>query len=433
MASLSQYPSGSGVYIFKNTAGEPIYIGKAINLRERIKQHSLSKEPKELLMAKELKTITCLETNSEFSALLLEANLIKKHQPKYNLVLRDDKQKLYIAITKERFAKVRLMRSQQLTKTPLLHYFGPFPSLKLAKTLLNRLRQVIPFCTEKRMGPKPCFYHQLGLCSPCPNYIVKQSTKKQLILQKKYQQNISRLLMVFAGNGDLVIKDFKKKLKQLSKKQQYEKAAVLRDQINYLTAIFQKQFVHLDKLDEPNYIFQLRLRQSRQLQSVLKLKKLERAECYDISNFNFKQPTASMVVFNKGQAQPQKYRRFKINGPARFDPEMLAEVLKRRLAHNDWPLPDLIVIDGGVPQLLKLKPFFKTKSPLPKLVGFAKDPDRLVTLTGRSYHLTNQPLALNYLQKMRDEAHRFAKKYHSYLRAKELKEIFSTYGKIKIK
>jgi excinuclease ABC subunit C len=155
---------------------------------------------------------------------------------------------------------------------------------------------------------------------------------------------------------------------------------------------------------------------------VLKLPKLERVECYDVSNLNFKEATASMVVFNKAEAQPENYRRFKIKNRRVFDPEMLLEVLQRRFKHPEWPTPDLIVIDGGSPQILKIVP--KIKNPkTPMIIGLAKKPDRIILPSLSTLVLKPDSLALNYLQKMRDEAHRFAKKYHLYLRQKVLLEL----------
>ena len=422
----ARLPTTSGVYQFLDSQHLPIYIGKAVNLRARVKQHFTdNKNRKEQLITKQTIYIKIIQTDSELKALLLEANLIRQYQPKYNAVLLDDKSRLYILITKETYPKVRLVRQRDLSfskESKLV--FGPFISREMARQLLRKIRRAIPFCTEKNLSSKPCFYSHLGLCSPCPNWIESQPLEAKKTLIKQYQRNIRRLIKLLRGRGEKVLAEFEKELLTLSKQERYEEASALRDRWLYLQALFSKQLILEDQLSDLNQRQYWQKQQVDDLRSLLKLSKLKRIEGYDISNLNFKEATASMVVFIDGEAHSDQYRRFKIKGKTRFDPEMLIETLKRRFKHPKWSKPDLIVIDGGLPQLNLLALALKAKNNLPLMVGLAKRPDRLVLLTEKQpLSLEAHPQALLLLQRVRDEAHRFAKKYHLYLRHKALSKM----------
>ena len=415
-------PLRTGVYLFLNHQKKPIYIGKAANLRNRIKHYFQGTAlKKEKLIGQKAIYLEYREANSEFEALILEANLIRQHQPIYNVVLKDDKSSLYLTITKANYPKVRLLR-----KTELDHHkyvFGPLPSVRFGRLIVRKLRRIVPFCTEKQLGIRPCFYTSLGLCHPCPNEIEATSDKlKKQGLNKQYQGNIKRLTQILKGQGTKVIKQLKETMREYSKDEQYEEAADLRDRIFYLERLFQGRLILDDRMLEADYLQSLRLEEHQALQKVLKLPKLDRIECYDVSNYAFKEATASMVVFQKGIPDTDQYRRFGIKTRERFDPTMLTEVILRRLRHLDWQKPELMVIDGGTPQLFSVYPaLLKKYQALPKIIGLVKNPDRVVLAESMSIlPLPTDSLALHYLQRIRDEAHRFAKKYHLLLRKKTL-------------
>lgn len=426
-----QLPTGAGVYQFLNARKKPIYIGKAVNIKQRVKQHLSDKtHPKERLIQEQSRFLKISLTSSGLTALLLEANLIRKFQPKYNAVLLDDKSRLYIVVTREAYPKVRLVRQRDLASVKLyLKVFGPLSSSGLAKQLLQKIRQVIPFCTEKKLSAKPCFYSQIDLCCPCPNMIEQQPRLEKTKLKKQYQLNIKRLIKLLSGQGERLLVEFEKEIKQLSKQQRYEEAALLRDRRYYLQALFNRQLKESELMIEPEDWHELRVQQLASLKNLLKIPKLERIECYDVSNLNFKQATASMVVFINGEPEPSEYRRFQIKGRTRFDPEMLTEVLLRRSQHPQWRAADLIVIDGGLPQLRQISESLPKRLKWPKFVGLAKRPDRLVILAKQqTISFAQAPQALTLLQAIRDEAHRFAKKYHLYLRHQTLSKML---GKVK--
>lgn len=416
-----QLPADAGVYFFCDEKGVPLYIGKAIDIRTRIKQHYTDTiNPKERQIIKNSRLIKWEVTNSEFDALILEANLVRKLLPKYNAELKDDKSPIYIVFTKGEFKKIRLVRKRDLTGDEAF-IFGPMDSAYHTRYLLRHLRRIIPFCTEKRITKKPCFYSQVGLCNPCPNAIT-QVKDKTLYNQMKeeYQRNIRRLMSIFKGDGRRLVKILEKEMEAYSEKEDFEMAAYLRDKIAYLERLFTDSITIDEHLDEANFTEFLREKENKELQDILNLKQLGRVECYDVSNMGFQDATASMVVFEQGAPIKDEYRRFKIKKKRRFDPEMLLEVLERRLTHKEWMRPDLLIIDGGTPQLLKIYPALTSKyKDLPEIIGIAKHPDRILIARSLTYlELPSDSLALHYVQRIRDEAHRFAKKYHLLLRRK---------------
>ena len=194
----------------------------------------------------------------------------------------------------------------------------------------------------------------------------------------------------------------------------------MRNKLYYLESLFSQRLILDERLSDPDFVSELRHSENEALRKALNLKKLERVECYDISTLSFKNSTASMVVFEGGNALKSEYKRFKLKAKKTFDPQMLVEVLDRRMQHSDWPMPDLIVIDGGTPQILSIMSLFRQKYPqCPAVIGIAKAPDRILDASTMKYlDLKTDSLALHYVQRVRDEAHRFAKKYHLLLRSK---------------
>lgn len=423
----------AGVYLFLDENKKPIYVGKAVNLRARVKQHFTNGyDPKEKLITKHTHFVKIQETNSEFEALVVEANLIQKYLPKYNVALKDDKSRLYIVVTREKYPKIRLERKRNLATNEFRFIFGPLNSTLTGRQLLRRIRQVIPFCIEKNITVKSCFYSQIGLCDPCPNAIESLANKQEKERQRReYLTNISRVIRLFKGSGQGLLKELKQDLEKLSTELRFEEAILLRNRIHYLNELFQKKLVFDERLFEANYIDSLREKENEELKRLLKFKKLGRVECYDVSNLSFKEATASMVVFETGRALTDEYRRFRIKLKRRFDPEMLFEVLSRRFRHGEWARPDLIVIDGGKPQLLGIVPkLSQIYLQVPVVVGLAKNPDRLIFADGHTLNQEDGPDAFHYLARIRDEAHRFAKKYHLTLRRKNLTKILkSSYNK----
>ena len=177
---IKKLPSIIGIYLFKKNKIVN-YIGKSVNIKARISSHleNAKLDNKERLIIDSSNKIEVIPTESEFKTLILEAKLIRKFQPKYNSIWKDDKSPLYIKITiKEEYPKIFLIRKpsfakaskgKELNKNSL--YFGPFSSTRTAETIISDIRKITPFCTQKKITKKACFYSKIGLCNPCPNEI----------------------------------------------------------------------------------------------------------------------------------------------------------------------------------------------------------------------------------------------------------------------
>ncbi len=417
---VDQIPSSIGVYIFRDEKGKALYIGKSVNLKARILSHirAASLSEKEASIFKSSKFIEIFLVPSEYLALILEAKLIREERPKFNKIWMDDKSYLYIKITNEEFPKVYPVRERE-TKDAL-YFFGPFSSLKVINSLLRSARKIFPFCSQKKIGKKPCFYSKLGLCDPCPAEVKKIKDKKLYEKKKKeYLQNIKGLVKLLQGDVDYLKKHFYKQLERLKKEEKFEEAIKVREQIKRLEALSRLSFEEKDIFE----IEKLWEKLGKFLKEKVGLEKLERIECYDISNLKGKEATGSMVVMENGALEKSEYRKFKIKlTEEKGDLEMLSEVIKRRF-QNPWKRPDLILLDGGVPQVRKIKQLLKEIGIKIPVIGLAKKPDRIVILKDSKVEYIkdfSRKKFLNFLRYLRDESHRFAKKYHLLLRRKKL-------------
>ncbi len=420
--NLKNVPTMIGVYIFAHK-GKPIYIGKSINLKARLISHfeSAKVDAKSAGYVENADAISYILVDSEFKSLVLESQLIQKHKPKYNVRWMDDKSYLYIKLTKkDEFPKFFITRREH-EKGVL--YFGPFPSVRIASNLLREIRKVFPFCTQKKITKSPCFYAKIKQCYPCPNVVSQITDKKERdTLKKEYRHNIRQVIKVLSGKVDLVVKQLYEKIEELTQKQNYEEAIWYRDRLYRLEGIIFRRSFDSDQ-DEYN-VSDKRIKALKQLLSLYypDVVSLSRIECFDMSNFAFKQATASMVVFTDGLSDKKEYKRFKIkNEKLQSDFEMIDEVIRRRLK-NSWQKPDLMVIDGGKPQVRTVIKILKETGSDIKLIGIAKRPDRIII--GNENLLTVRPRhdhpGFRLIQALRDESHRFAKKYHVFLRDKKM-------------
>lgn len=417
--NIKKLPSTTGIYFFLNKDSVPIYIGKAINIASRIQNHIADKKNiKEVKIRESTAFLNWRETNSEFEALLLEAKMVKKYSPIFNISLKDDKTNVYIVIPKQKLPRVLFVRENQIPPN-LLYWFGPLTSMRMARSLMRRIRHSIPFCTDTRKFA--CFYSHLGLCSPCAGAIEQlENGVEKRVLTAQYRRNIRRLISVLDGNGERVIRLLSHDMKKYSENEQFEEAAQIRNRLEGLRELFRKRLFFDEQLEDPLFLYKKRVEDSEDLRRVLALPKLDRIECYDVSIFAAKQAVASMVVFTQGAPDKKEYRRFRIRYRAKYDPQMLEEVLKRRLKHTEWPLPDVMILDGGRPQLRYVyESLKKYLDVIPEIIGIAKRPDRLIRArTLEPIAVSFDSPAMHYVQRSRDEAHRFARKYHRALRDK---------------
>ncbi len=429
---IEKIPSTTGIYFFK-IGRKPIYIGKAVNLHARLVSHLRNSviDNKERAIVEQSNIITYKTTLSEFDALILEAQYIKKYRPKYNVAWKDDKSYLYIKITvADPYPKVLIVRAEN-DGTSL--YFGPFNSNHIVRLLIREIRRVVPFCTQKKISTSACFYSKIGLCTPCPNTIeaCKKNDNLEIYssLKKKYHRNIKILISILNGKSNVVIRALGLELQTYSQKKDYEKAIIVRNKIELLqTLVSGRSFESYNV--ETDYIYETHVHDELKelLQSAFNVNDTVsdyRIECYDISNLSGSSATAAMVVFINSRSDKRQYRKFKIKTVHKIsDFDMLKEVLSRRARRNDWPLPHLLVIDGGKPQLRavsKVLDDFDAFSKIP-MIGLAKHPDRVYSGQKPFKPVAfqhNSPL-FRVLQAIRDESHRFAKKYHVLLRKEKL-------------
>lgn len=403
-----------GVYLFKNAAGEIIYIGKAKNLRVRVGSYFRTKNllPKTQILVSQIESLDHIAAESEIDALILEATLIRKHRPKYNSSLKDDKAYPLIEISHSQIPLVRIVRRET---DPKARYFGPFPVGSEVSGLLRYLRRVFPFVSQVHQKNRPCFRAHLGLC-PCRQIFSGPDGLK------KYRQDLKRLADFLSGKRGEVQKKLEKDMLQLAKEEDFSKAKDIKDKlerISWLTAQRRRPFEY--ELN-PSLVDDRRAEEVNELEKLLGISPINRIECYDISNTSGRQGTGAMVVFTGGVADKKEYRRFRIKikkGPD--DPAMISEVFSRRFKRRGkgWTLPDLIVIDGGATQLQAGRMVLAGYGLKIPTVALAKREEEVYLEPQIRFKVPQGP-ALLLLQKIRDEAHRFSRKYHFLLRKKNM-------------
>ena len=436
ITDFPEAPGTCGVYQYWSGA-TLLYIGKAVNLKARLSSHTqnakLDAKEAAIVAGDTIKYTLC---DTEFKALLLESELIRQFRPPHNRIWKDDKTYLYIVIElSDPFPRPYFARAHDLKITnnqapnPKTRIFGPFPSAKIAEEVLRAIRRLVPFCMTKRLGKRPCFYSHLGLCSPCPS----GHYKDPIFVKKQYRHQIRQVIKILEGNIAPVIKDLTTQMKESSAQQDFETALKLRTKVERF-----ERFISSHSFSDRHFSYNNSAEKLIALETTLRTyykdrpRKMHRIECYDASNSAMQDSTVSMTVMTDGLLDKGQYRRFKIKTPrARSDFDRLNEAITRRLKNQTWPKPDLIVIDGGAPQLRHLQKVLDQQSDPPLYLGLAKHPDRLIlptlqgeTLKGSNYitiKLASDDTGLLLLQQLRDEAHRFANSYRKILQHKRTK------------
>lgn len=411
-------PPAPGVYIMKNAKGEILYIGKAGNLKRRVSSYFQKRHEYRIeKLVNQIKKIDYKKTDTVLEALILESELIKKHQPPFNVLEKDDKSFLYAEITKEKFPRVLLVRGKD---RPIGERYGPFVSGSAIREALKIIRRIFPYSIHASPQNRACFDFSIGLC---PGACIGA------ISQKDYAKNIKNIKLFFAGKKKKILESLKKEMKILSKNLEFEKAEKTKHQIFALQHIQDTAFISEESILQPSAEGG-----SSSGGKTCNLQPSFRIEGYDISNISGTSAVGSMVVFSAegGNFRPKKsdYRKFKIysvKGPD--DTGMLKEVLSRRLKHKEWPSPDLILIDGGRGQVNAAKSVLAETGLKVSVVGIAKGPKRknnllvgdiqkLQNTNDREQSVTEvkKRISLKTLIQVRDEAHRFAISYHRKLR-----------------
>ncbi len=430
-------PKTFGVYIFKDSKKQTLYIGKAINLNARVSSYFNKSilNPKTSVMVSKIAKIDYIIVENELEALLLEASLIKQFKPKYNIVLKDDKFYQYIKIYKQQISKKIILSTITTTrkKDKDGEYFGPYPKVNSIRIILKSLRKVFPYmnCSKAKYkrhakSKHNCIYGQIGLCkSPCIN-------TEMININNKNVENIAEYLK---GNKDKLFIKLEKEMKKLSRKQAYEKAIVIRDQLKsykYLTQQIKDaneytQNPNLKETSSKNSLSDLiKILSENGLK--LSYKKLAsfRIEIYDISNFQGNFAVGSMVVSIGGMQKNEEYKKFRIKTKITPDDfSMMKEILKRRFTNETLlhKMPNLIVVDGGKGQLsVALNTLDKLYINIP-IIGLAKRNEEIVLKSNKRFKtlkLKKDQLGLQIIIKGRNEAHRFAINYYRMLHRKVL-------------
>ena len=410
--NFDELPKTSGVYCFyglnpKSSTLSPIYIGKAINIKNRVKNHFQQPSYRDNLYIDKVNKIGFLETNSEIEALVLEASLIKKHQPKFNVVWKDDKNYFYVAVTRSERPAIYITHQ----KNEPAEYIGPFVEGAALKKTLRFLRRAFPYYTSKNHPKNKCTYCHLGLCpGPTPDL-------------KEYKKSIKKLILILQGKRSVVLSSLKKDMANLSRENKFEEAGIVRDKIFNLQQVMSHAGV-IEPIREKNDIGWEKTQKI--LGGLTNLdKSISRIECYDVSNMQGKSSTGSMVVFVNGKPDKNQYRKFKIKIDGKpNDIAMLKEILQRRFAHLEWPYPEIMLIDGGIAQL-NIAVSVKSANPATKnikVISIAKRNKDLYIEGKKDFiPLKNLPREVyNLILQLDDEAHRFAITYHKKLRKRAL-------------
>lgn len=374
VAKLKELPTVPGVYFHKSASGEVIYVGKAANLRNRVKQYfqaSRVRDAKTDALVAEITDTEWIEVETELDALFLESEMIKRYMPRYNVLLRDDKSQLFVRIPlKDPYPAITF------TRQPLdddATYYGPYYNGWAIKKALRYLRRVFPYSVHERMPNKLCLQYHLGLC---PGVEAQKTTSEE------YKKTLKKLIRYMSGERKTLISELERDMKTLSAQHKYEDAALLRNRLRELKQLSQqilfsdREFMNISKDQGLSG-----------LQRLLGLKDVpRRIEGYDISHMSGTNNVASMVVATNGLANKSEYRKFKMQLPGNNDFGHMQETMRRRFSgkHKDWQLPSLILIDGGKGQLGAAIETLESVGVKIPIIGLAKRDEQIVIHKTRS-------------------------------------------------
>lgn len=451
--------------MFKDKDNRVIYIGKALSLRDRVRSYFNPKltDTKTRLMVGNARDLEHFEMASEFEALLLEANLIKKYQPKYNLALKDDKHYLYIAITKAPY-RIFPVRRPELEQD-LLDWFGPYPSGWDVRQVLRTIRRVYPYSSDFNPPKRETLYAHIGLS---PSY--KELSSEQ------YRQDINKIRKILRGKTASLKRELTKKMLAAAEKEQFEYAQEYKNQLTALEYVTQGWKTPVDRRTSATEAL-YRLKRLLVRYQGPAANTLSKIEGYDISNLGSQIIVGSMVVFVDGEPEKGQYRKFRIRmktdskriernvegedyetqfhlggdhssfalasfGRTRSatfevsdtrvegqdDTGAIRQVIGRRLNHPEWLYPQLMVIDGGKGQVAAAFEAIAAHNLAGRicLVGLAKKEETIIIpkiemkkIVGwRAVKYSRRSQILQLLQQVRDEAHRFAQRYYKELHRK---------------
>lgn len=523
---VSKIPFEPGIYMMKDETGTIIYVGKAISLRKRVRQYfqKNNKSARIEKMVTLIRDISYIVTHNEVEALVLECNYIKEFNPKFNVMLKDDKSYPYIKVTiKDKYPVVFVTRNKKEDKAL---YFGPYTNVTAVREVLATIKQIFPlkrckYNLEKKKLKQPCLYYHIGRClGPCINDVNLQ----------EYRNMIDQIVLFLQGKTATIKEVIEAQIAACIEKLEFEKAATLKQRLEDIESISVKQnvanlnenstdiwgYVHqdtklylqvfkirnykvvlhdnveisdidvseieeslsqiissyyLDNHDLPKKIYvnlpdenvmllneffvqkeikiqvfcpkkgekrkliqmvenniHINIEDKKhhvvdELASLLEFKEgIDSIECYDISNLRNEFIVGCMIRFEEGKLNKKMYRKFKIKSTlTQDDPLCMYEIVSRRLKHaKDWPLPDIMLIDGGKTQLTMVKKAFYDTGESTNVYGMVKNDKHrtrgLIDGNGNEFDLENHKRILNFLTFLQDEVHRFTITYHRKLR-----------------
>lgn len=399
-ALYSHMPNTPGVYLMKDVAGRILYVGKAANLKRRVASYfARAHDARIERLVREIRRIDCRKTDTALEAFILESALIKQHQPPYNIREKDDKSFLYVEITREAFPRVLLVRGKERIAPHRARSgagFGPFIAASQIREALRIIRRIFPWNVHdpEKAGTfsRPCFEYEIGLCP---------GTCVGAVSRKEYRRTIANIRRLFQGKKRLIFRALKRDMRAASDALEFEKAGRIRKQIFSLQHIQDVAFI------KDSEVLDIAARTGRPF----------RIEGYDISNISGASAVGSMAVFTDGKPDKNEYRKFRIRTIRQADDVgMLREVLRRRF-RNDWPLPDVVLVDGGRGQVNAATGVLEELGLRIPVTGIAKGPTRK-----KNEFVGAIPAGVDptMLIRVRDEAHRFAMRYHRVLRGRSL-------------
>ena len=449
---LQKLPAKPGVYFHKSKSGETIYIGKAAVLKNRVRQYfqaSRSRDTKTMALVNEIVDVEWIVTENEIDALFLESEMVKRYMPRYNVLLRDDKSQVFVRIPmKDQWPTVTLTRNPLGDKA---EYIGPFYNGYEVKNALRYLRKVFPYFVREPSERDSQLERQIGL---------NPDTR---LGPENYKTNLRKLMSYLRGNRVALTKEIEAAMKLAAQEQRFEDAAMLRNRLNAMKQLTQRiMFGDREAMD---------LSRDRALQDVAQIFGLPRAprriEGFDISHHGGREVVASMVVFSNGASDRGEYRKFKMTNPRNDDAGNMYEVLLRRFSERNtakWPKPDLILVDGGKPQLAAAVRAMQEKQMSVPVISLAKREEEILlhkelshvdvssliqkTPPGVEVQSSGEYVVINLhsgqrnlggharnlrgeltlspfsdvtklFQRIRDESHRFAISYHTHLARKK--------------
>lgn len=395
-------PDGPGVYFFLGRDGKILYIGKATSLRDRVKSYFARDVIKGrgaaiVKMVADARKVDFQKTDSVLEALLLEASLIKKHKPRYNVREKDDKSFNYVVITNEEFPRVMVVRGRDVSKKfppkERKYIFGPYPSGTVFKEAMRLIRKFFPYYDTPRPLSKMVSAAQKGKVRFNRSLGLYPSEE---VSRLEYARTVQHIRLFLEGRKPELLKRLERDMNAHARKQEFERAALLKRVLFGLTHI---QDVSLLK------------REVRELSA----RHTFRIEAYDVAHTGGTSSVGVMVVVENGAPKKSDYRKFRIKQAlSGSDTDALHEILSRRLGHDEWLLPDLVVVDGGKAQINVAKKAFKDFGYRIPIVSVVKD----------EAHRPRQVLGEARVTKghedavllANNEAHRFAVGYHRRLR-----------------